>query len=312
MPFVFPLFWHNLKTFGTFTRTGYSYWCASIYDVPGVIFRFDLATLKEGLGFYYVPFGLNMFNLSGLSLLALVAVAGYVTIRFLRAWRDAPSLRHYAVFTLATFGAFQLLYLPYTFRFHWFAYPAYVCLVPFLADGLGCLWPGTAFGLKAMRWRAGCLAVILLLCLSKRWCIPLGPDDPRIWAWAEYHRLKRFLPDDAVFISARDALGVHEELVRDTRRVFVPLNRSTPYANLQLTPRPPSAHTTTAVAAASRPVYPFVFDEGPATFLLNHLGRRVILETKEPDAFTPILPPGFQLVPFETRFNLGLYELKPL
>jgi hypothetical protein len=45
-PFVLPLLRSNLQTFGTFTRTGYSYWCASIYDLPGTSFRFDFSTVR--------------------------------------------------------------------------------------------------------------------------------------------------------------------------------------------------------------------------------------------------------------------------
>jgi hypothetical protein len=155
VPFVLPLLWCNLQTFGTFTRTGYSYWCASIYDVPGRSFRFGLATLRKGVRLYYLPFGLELdpFGISGLPFLALVAVSGQIIIGFVRAWRGALPLRHYALFALTTLAAFQLLYLPYTFRYYWFAYPAYVCLIPFLAGGLGCLWPGPDSGQKADTWR---------------------------------------------------------------------------------------------------------------------------------------------------------------
>jgi hypothetical protein len=312
-PLVLPLLWHNLKTFGACTRTGYSYWCAVLYDLPRVVFRFDLATLREAVAFYYVPIApnLGLLEFRGLSLVVLGVFASLVIISFLRAWRETPASRQYAVFTLSTLVAFHLVYLPYTFRYHWFAYPAYASLMPFLARGLGCLWPGLEVGPRADRRRAVCLIVLLFLCLIGRRYIPAASEEPREWAWAQYYRLHRQLPDDAVFISDRDPLSVHEELVRVARRDFVPRDRKTHYANLQITPRPPLARTASAVAAASRPVYPAVFEEEPAQFLHRYAGRRVILETREPDTVRRLLPPGFHLVPFESRWNLSLYELKP-
>jgi hypothetical protein len=312
-PFVLPLLWSNFQTFGNITRTGYSYWCALIYDVPGRSFRFDLATLRDGLRFYAIPVGLelNLGGISALPFLVVVAVAGQVIIGLIRARRGVLLHRYYALFALTTLVTFLCLYLPYTFRFHWFMYPVYACLLPFLACGLGSLWQGFDFGPKAEQRRVVGLFLILLLCLVKRWYLPHGAADPRRQTGQQFSKLRHLLPDDAIFISSRDPLSVHEELVRGTGRVFVPLNRASEYTWTQITPRPPAARTVEAIAAASRPVYPLVFEEEPATFLRRYSGRRVFLETPGPAGYGGALPPGFDLVPIEASATLALYEVEP-
>jgi hypothetical protein len=313
LPFVLPLLLSNLRTFGVLTRTGYSYWCAQVYDVPGTSFRFDLATLGEGLRYYGLPIGVepDLWRISGLPFLVLLAAAGQVVIGLVKAWRSDPAKRDYAVFSLATLAAFLCLYLPYTFRFYWFMYPAYACLLPFLAAGLASLWPGPDLGRRSERRRAAVLLLVATLCLVQRWCLPLQSSDPRLRTGLQLRRLRQSMPGDAVFISNRDPLSVYEDVERGTGRVTVPLNRATEYAWTRTTPRPPADRTVEAIVAASKPVYPSVFEEEPHAYPRRYPGRRIFLEMTNSGTYGGPMPPGFDLVPVETRATVALFELTP-
>jgi hypothetical protein len=309
--FVVPLLWWNQRTFGAPTRTGYSYWCALIYDLPGQSFRFDLATLREGLAFYAVPIVLqpDLGRVCGLQFLVLVVAAGQVLVGLLRAWRSGGARRGYAVFALTTVGASLILYLPYTFRFFWFAHPAYACLLPFLASGLRGLWlaaPGRGEGVAR---RALALSAVLVLCLVQRWLLPLKPHDVRLWNGEPIARLKRLVPPDALFLSNRDPLTVYEELGRPTGRICVPLDRAAEYTWTQVTPRPPAARTAEAIKAVSQPVYPVVFDEDRAGVIRRFPGRRIFLETINGVDYRGRLGPGMELVSVKAG-GLALYELR--
>jgi hypothetical protein len=313
VPFVVPLFWSNLQTFGAWTRTGYSYWCATIFDLPGRSFRYDLATLGEGLRYFAIPLTLepDVWRISGLPLLVLVAAAGQIVVGLVRAGRGRPEERAFALFALTTAAVFLCLHLPYTFRFYWFAYPMCVCLLPFLAGGLRSLWLGFDSGPRAGVWRAVGLLAVLLLCMVERAALPLDASDPRLTTGRQLRTLRRMLPPDAVFIANRDPLSVHEELVRGSRRIFIPLDRMTEYTWTQTTPRPPQARTPQAIAAASKPVYPQVFEDDPGAFLRRYPGRRVFLETIRSGTYTGTLPPEFTLVPIKTGNMVALFEITP-
>jgi 4-amino-4-deoxy-L-arabinose transferase-like glycosyltransferase len=312
-PFVGPLLWSNYSTFGTLTRTGYSYWCALIYDLPGRSFRFDVATLREGLRFYGIPIVLepDLGRVCSLQLLGLVACAGQIVLGLVRAFRGTPAQKDYALFALATVATILGLYLPYTFRFYWFAHPAYACLLPFVASGLSALWLGLDNQPRAGRFRVAGLLVILVFSLGQRSYLPLKDYNYRERWGRQVRKLKAVIPRDAVFISNRDPLTVYEELGRGTRRVCMPLNRASEYAWTQTTPRPPTARTPEAIAAASKPVFPVVFEEDPATFLHQYPGRRIFLETVTAGSYTGTLPAGFNLVPVETGATVVLYEVVP-
>ena len=312
LPFVLPLLWSNLRTFGTFTRNGYSYWCAAIYDVPGKAFRYDLGTLAEGLRFYTFPFEVekNPWEICGLPSLLVFAVLGQVIIGLYRAFRGEPGQRDHAVFALATFVAFMGLYLPYTYRFYWFMYPAYACLLPFLADGLRGFWLGSDTTPRADRLRLAGLSLILLFCLFKRWYTPLESYDLKFMTDREIHELKTLLPRNAVLFTDRDPLSVQHDLVQGTRRDYVPLNRSGEYAWTRFTPRPPSARTEEAIAAESKPAFSQVFEEDPTQFLRRYFGRRIFIETKTPTGAVVPLPPGFEIVQVWPTSKVLLYEVK--
>jgi hypothetical protein len=311
-PFLLPLFWSNLQTFGSWTRTGYSYWCGQIYDVPGKCFRYDFATLQEGLRYFSIPLALepDVWRISALPLLVLVAGGGQILLGLIRAWRGASAEREFLIFTLATLVVSLGLYLPYTFRFYWFAYPAYVCLLPFLAGGLKSLWLGLDSGPWAGGRRVAGLLLVLLLCVAERAYFPLKPADPRFATGRQLRKLKQLLPEDAVFISNRDPLSVHEELERGSRRVCIPLHRGTEYAWTETTPRPPAAHTSAAITAASKPVFQRVFVEDPGAVLHGYPRRRVFLETTNAPAYTGPVPPEFSLVPVNTGGVVVLSEIK--
>jgi 4-amino-4-deoxy-L-arabinose transferase-like glycosyltransferase len=316
-PFALALLWSNLQTFGDWTRTGYSYWCAAIYDLPGQSFRYDLATLREGLRYFAIPMPLepDVWRISGLPFLLLVAAAGLIIVGLARAWRGSPSpaARDFAVFTLTTLVVLLGLYLPYTFRFYWFAYPAYVCLLPFLAEGLRSFWLGLDTGPYADRRRALGLMIVLLLCVVQRAYFPPSAADPRLAVGRQLRKLRQVLPVDAVLITNRDPLSAGEELERGrgARRVVIPLDRGTEYAWTATTPRPPRARTAEAIAAASKPVFPRVFEDDPAAFLHQYAGRRIFLETTRSGTYGGPLPPEFALVPIETGAIVALYEIKP-
>jgi hypothetical protein len=310
-PFFAALFWSNLRTFGSFTRNGYSYWCASIFDVPGQAFRFDLATLREGLGYYAIPIALetDVWKINGLPLLVLVAGAGQVLVGLVQAWRASSAARDYATFTLTTVAVFLGLYLPYTFRYYWFAHPVYACLLPFLAGGLRSLWLGLDSGPRADRQRSVGLLVVLLVCLAQRAYSPPEASNPRLWNTEQLRKLRYVLPADAVFITNRDPLSCGEELERGSQRVVIPLDRSTEYAWTVTTPRPPRAPTAEAIAAVSGPVFPRVFEDDPAAFLRQYPGRRTFLETTTSGTYGGALPPEFELVPIDTGAVMALYEI---
>jgi hypothetical protein len=120
------------------------------------------------------------------------------------------------------------------------------------------------------------------------------------------------LPADAVLITSRDPLSAVEELGRDrgTRRVVIPLDRSTEYAWTATTPRPPRARTAEAIAAVSKPVFPRVFEDDPAAFLHQYAGRRIFLETTRSGTYGGALPPEFALVPIDTGAVVALSEIR--
>jgi hypothetical protein len=313
VPFVLPLLESNLHTFGKFTRTGYSYWCASIYDLPGKSFRFDFSTIRDGFLYYAIPLELepDFYRISALPLLVLSAGAVQIVVGLIRGWRGNPAQRQFAIFAFTTLFLTLCLYLPYTFRFYWFAYPAYACMIPFLAGGLGCLWLGIDSGPRADRLRVAGLFLILLLCVVQRWYSPLKLVDPRLRTGQQLRKLTQLLPRDAVFFSNRDPLSVHEDVERGTDRIFVPLNRATEYTWTQITPRPPVARTAEAIAAASKPVFLQVFEDDPVAFLQRYPGRRIFLETVTSGTYSGALPPDFELVQLETGATVVLYEVVP-
>jgi hypothetical protein len=312
LPLILPLLDSNLRTFGTLTRTGYSYWCAAIYDVPGKAFRYDFATVAKGIRFYAHPLGFdtNPWEICGLPSLLIIAIAGQVLVGLIRALRGAPRHRDQAIFALTTTAAFLALYLPYTFRFYWFMYPVYACLLPFLAGGLKGFWLGSDSGLRGDRLRVAGLGLLLVVCLVKRWYIPPESYDLKDHTGRQVQELKRLLPRDAVFFTSRDPLGVHEELVRGTDRVCVPLNRASEYTWTRILTRPPSARTEEAIAAESKPVFAQVFEEDPSSFLNQHRGRRIFIEKRSPAELTAGLPPGFDLVPITKAVTVSLFEVK--
>ncbi len=223
-------------------------------------------------------------------------------------WRPSPRL--------------LCLYLPYTFRFYWFMYPAYACMIPFLAGGLGCLWLGLDSGPRADRLRvAGLFHSCSLLRLAQVplvnfWTSGTDPLTRRAAvdraAAGKPRRLKaQLILAERRFISNRDPLSVHEEVERGTSRIFVPLSRATEYTGTRTMPRPPAARTAEAITAASTPVFPMVFEDDPATFLRRYAGRRIFLETVSSGTYSGALPPDFGLVQLETGATVVLYEVVP-
>jgi hypothetical protein len=309
--FVVPLLRSNLHTFGTLTRTGYSYWYASIYDVPGNTFRFDLDTIQKTIGYYFFPIGqeLDPFHISGLPFLVVLSMMALVMVGLVRAFRGEPARRRYALFALTSFATFQALYLPYVFQFHWFMYPAYACLAPFLASELARCEPGMAGGRRAAWRRSAVLLAVFLLCLGYRWYVPWERYDPRSMVGYQYRQLRQTLPEDVVFISQRNPLGFYEELERETHRTFVPLNRRTEYATARISRRPPPERTAAAVEAASEPVFPVVFLEDPDSFLQQYAGRKLIVETADPGSVSKSLPPEYELKPIQTNPAIQLFEI---
>src|SRR5262249_26470443 len=155
------------------------------------------------------------------------------------------------------------------------------------------LWLGFDSGPWASRYRAIGLMALLLVCAAERSYFPLKPSDPRFATGRQIRKLKQTVPSDAVFFSSRDPLSVREELERGTDRICIPLNRATEYTWTQTTPRPPRARTAAAIASASKPVFPLVFEEEPGATLRRYPGRRIFLEPTSAGTYTGPLPPEF-------------------
>jgi hypothetical protein len=242
-----PMFAFNALHFGSPLRTGYHYWCSVPYDYPTLTFSPRYLTggadgwRSGNLARYLAPQSpvaevrpIERIVQAAFWLLALAGIGGALANPASRRW------------TTLVLGAALLTTDFYSFYFFYdlrFLLPVYVAIIPYAVVAIerllgfpAALARSPAFGLLCMLMVA---AVMWLL--GPRWLRP-SQGWPRTLASARSEladAADRLLPDDAHLISNLDGAFVSHDLLRGTRRQYLPLDRGVEYASKRIQPRRP-------------------------------------------------------------------------
>jgi hypothetical protein len=203
---------YNAHTFGQWSRTGYSYWCAVPYDYLWLTFspayiRANLASLAT-------------------TRVAMSAAAGLAGALLLRS-REPAALRRLAIFLALGAGPVevaQLLYFAPGVRFHFLALAG----LAILAGGAAGRCVPARFHRHA--WAPAALALPLAVWIAGR------PDPPSLRRVAA-EAIAASTPRNAVIVTAIDAVFLDPYLMPGSDRIIVPVARDVEYASKLITPR---------------------------------------------------------------------------
>lgn len=282
---IFATLFYNKAVFGSFTYTGYNYWCAFPYDFPN-----KLWSLR-----YIAP---NLHDLMATRVLVVV-LEGIIGAWILYKSKN-PLLWPSLFYLIAACAPSFLLHLVYRFQGSRFALMEQMLLAAIGGAGLATLIP------KRLQDKPVYLAGILL-CLQP--LIPLIHSQFHKTPWRRViaDRIAAHTPDNAVIVSGIDPVYLSWFLLRGTgrERIIIPLSRKVEYAakycfpqrpaNPSIMPHSGNVHTAAMKRVGGIDSVPWTAEGRPDKLLsLARTGRPIYAElhfapADYPDAYTSSL-----------------------
>ncbi len=250
---------YNARTFGSWHRTGYHYWCPVPYEFPGMVF-----------GVHYVP--QNLERLLAVPRIAVFAIGALGSIALIARHRDALGrVLSYFALAAAPGTLLHLLYFYPEARFHLFALA--------LASVIGGAGLGSLAGWAARRrlWPVP-LVLALALLLPPREALP--PPYRRIVAEA----IARETPHDAVIVSGLDPVFLEPYVLRGSSRTIVPASHNIEFASKFVAPR--------SIVSIDPPPRSVVDHRAPGLLKAGAIDPCPVVATEAPDALARWLRAG--------------------